>query len=63
MGQVLTPSQSTTKTKNHPDQCPHPDAAIKRRANKASTWWTCLDCHQRWQRLPLENALEPCGTE
>ena len=35
-----------------PGNCVHPETSMKRRANGKVTWFTCMDCGARWNRLP-----------
>ena len=32
--------------------CVHPETRMKKRANGKVTWFTCMDCGARWNRLP-----------
>ena len=51
VGQVLASTGKETSTDAF--LCQHPIDAMKRRGNRTQSWWTCMRCQTRWERLPL----------
>ena len=57
-------TQSKALVTTTPELCTHPNSSMVRRGNAPqliegkriqSKWWTCKDCHTRWERIPMPN--------
>ena len=64
VGQLLSSSNTSKESTMTVAACQHPAARMKKRGNKAATWWTCLECQGRWERIPMPEMIgEPTGAE
>ena len=61
VGRRLEDSTGKTQGGHDPRTCQHEDQNMKARGNARQTWWTCLRCGARWERmdLPASSATGP----
>ena len=57
-------TQSKALVTTTPELCTHPNSSMVRRGNAPQVvegqkiqkkWWTCKDCHMRWERIQMPN--------
>ena len=54
-GERLTPYQGKATPTTHPEQCEHPNEALRLQGNKFQHTVYCQRCHARWLRTDLQN--------